>query len=267
MEKVNDDGKKYRLALLRLKEDGKYTVDAGGLTFTYEKTFSVEPFEKLDLTLNSNQVSGRVKHAVDNTPYVLRTYFAETEGGADYLIDEREISDTSNIDVPVPSSGALAPTGEYYVTAFLMTEKEADINGDGELEKALIAIDNQVFNAKVAYTNIHEPSAPTDVTLALAGNEVMTANWNKVDDADGYAVTIYQKDGNNWNDTGFGYDLDKETTSINMALTVGGEETEESKNLSANETYNKGFLYEGNSVGRNHARIYDNSVRYVVYYG
>ena len=68
----------------------------------------------------------------------------------------------------------------------------------------------------------------------------MTAKWDKVDDAAGYAVTIYQKDGNDWIDTGFGYDLDKETTSINMALTVGGEETTKSKNLSANETYKVG---------------------------
>ncbi|UKI36771.1 MAG: hypothetical protein L6V93_00380 [Clostridiales bacterium] len=37
MEKTNADGKKYRLALLRLKKGGKYTVDAGDLTFTDEK--------------------------------------------------------------------------------------------------------------------------------------------------------------------------------------------------------------------------------------
>ncbi len=61
MEKTNADGKKYRLALLRLKEERKVLVDAGGLTFTDEKTFSVEPFEKLALTLNDNQISGEVK--------------------------------------------------------------------------------------------------------------------------------------------------------------------------------------------------------------
>lgn len=53
-------------------------------------------------------------------------------------------------------------------------------------------------------------------------------------------MTIYQKNGGKWIDTGFGYDLDKETTSINMALTVGGEETTKSKNLSANEAYKVG---------------------------
>lgn len=78
------------------------------------------------------------------------------------------------------------------------------------------------------------------MTLELAGNEVMSAGWEAVTDADGYAVRIYQQKGNDWIDTGFGYDLDKGTTSINMALTVGGEETGESKNLSANETYKVG---------------------------
>lgn len=61
-----------------------------------------------------------------------------------------------------------------------------------------------------------------------------------VDGADGYRVTIYQEKGSGWQDTGFGYDLDKNTTSIDMALTVGGEETENSKNLSADETYKIG---------------------------
>lgn len=59
-------------------------------------------------------------------------------------------------------------------------------------------------------------------------------------DADGYRVKIYQEQNGSWVDTGFGYDLDKNTTAIDMALTVGGEETEESKNLTANATYKVG---------------------------
>ncbi len=58
-----------------------------------------------------------------------------------------------------------------------MTKKQANINGDGK-EEAHIAIDNQAFNTKVAYTNVNEPSAPTDVTLQTSGNEVMRAEWN-----------------------------------------------------------------------------------------
>ncbi len=40
------------------------------------------------------------------------------------MISEQEISDTSNIELSVPASGAIAPTGEYYVTAFLMTKSK-----------------------------------------------------------------------------------------------------------------------------------------------
>lgn len=236
MEKTNADGKKYRLALLRLKEGGKYIVDAGGLTFTDEKAFSVEPFEKLALTLTDNQISGKVKYAVDNTPYVIRTYFSNEEGGADYMISEQEISDTSNIELSVPTSGAIAPTGEYYVTAFLMTKKQADLNGDGKEEDALIAIDNQAFNTKVAYTNVNEPSAPTDVTLQTSGNEVMRAEWNASDNVDGYSVRIYEEKDGEWTDTGFGYDLDKDTTAVDMALTVGGNGVSVNENGDAAES-------------------------------
>lgn len=239
------DNKDYRVAILRLKEGGTYQVNPGSLTLDTQKSqgVSIAPFEELALSLNSNQVSGGIKYAEENTKYVLRTYFANEEGGADYLIDEQEVTDASKISVTIPQSGALAPSGEYYVTSFLMTEKSVesiDENGEKETLTGLVAIDHQQFNTQVSYQNQNQPTAPQTVTLELAGNEVMTAKWDKVDDAAGYAVTIYQKNGGKWIDTGFGYDLDKETTSINMALTVGGEETTKSKNLSANEAYKVG---------------------------
>ena len=278
MEKSENDGKKYRLALLRLKEGGKYTVDAGGLTFTDEKAFSVEPFEKLALTLNGNQISGKVKYAANDTKYVLRTYLANAEGGADYMISEQEISDTSNIALSVPSSGALVPTGEYYVTAFLMTEKQADMNGDGIEEEAFIAIDNQAFDSKVSYTNINEPSAPASVTLQASGNEVMRAQWDKVDRADGYAVKIYEKKDGVWTDTGFGYDLDGDTTEIDMALTVGGKaeyvnedetaaEPVGAKNLSADKFYKVGVrAYKNDGGGKYYSRETESLEKYLPKY-
>lgn len=239
------DNKDYRVAILRLKDAGTYQVNTGSLSLDTQKSqgVSIAPFEKLELSLSDQQVSGEIKYAEENTKYVLRTYFANAEGGADYLIDEQEITNSSSISVNIPSMGALAPSGEYYVTSFLMTEKSADVqseSGESETVTALVAIDSQQFDSPVSYTNSNQPNAPQNVSLELAGNEVMTAKWDAVTDADGYAVTIYQKDGNDWIDTDFGYDLDKETTSINMALTVGGEETTKSKNLSANETYKVG---------------------------
>ena len=239
------DNKDYRVAILRLKDAGTYQVNTGSLSLDTQKSqgVSIAPFEELELTLNNQQVSGEIKYAEENTKYVLRTYFAKEKGGADYLIDEQEITNSSSISVNIPSMGALAPSGEYYVTSFLMTEKSVesiDENGEKETLTGLVAIDHQQFNTRVSHQNQNQPTAPQTVTLELAGNEIMTATWGAVTDADGYAVTIYQKDGNDWIDTGFGYDLDKETTSINMALTVGGEETTKSKNLSANETYKVG---------------------------
>ena len=191
---------------------------------------------------SGNQVSGKVKYAEEDTKYVLRTYFAEKEGGADYLIDEQIDVNPNSISVDIPNSGTHAPSGEYYVTSFLMTEKTttvADENGESENVTALMAIDSQALGT-VSYTNSNEPAAPVWAKLDFVGNEVMRAEWEEVPNVDGYRVTVYQKDGSEWKDTGFGYDLDAKTTSINMALTVGGEETKNSKNLSPNETYKVG---------------------------
>lgn len=246
--KNNKDGEEYRVALLRLKDGGTYVVNTGDLEPRKNQTATVTPFEKLELSLRGNQVSGKVKYAEEDTKYVLRTYFAEKEGGADYLIDEQIDVNPNSISVDIPNSGTHAPSGEYYVTSFLMTEKTttvADENGESENVTALMAIDSQTLGT-VLYTNTQQPNAPTDVTLTFVGNEVMRAAWEEVPNVDGYRVTVYQKDGSEWKDTGFGYDLKKPdengqpATSINMALTVGGEETENSKNLSADETYKIG---------------------------
>lgn len=236
----NEDGKEYRVALLRLKDGGTYVVNTGGLTLVTDKSkgVAVAPFEKLALTLDdsSYRVSGEVKYAEEDTKYVLRTYFAEKEGGADYLIDEQIDVNPNSISVDIPNSGTHAPSGKYYVTSFLMTEKTttvADENGESENVTALMAIDSQQFDDPITYTNNNEPNAPADVSLEFVGNEVMKAEWDKVDGVDGYRVTVYQKDGSEWKDTGFGYDLDENTTSINMALTVGGNAVKASGENSA----------------------------------
>ncbi len=234
------DGDNYRVVLLRLKKGGTYEVNTGDLKILKQQEATVTPFEKLNLNLTGNEVSGEVKYAEAGTTYTLRTYLAKEAGGADYLIDEQIAIDSQYISVTVPPSGTHAPTGNYYVTSFLMTEKSVkvtDENGKIETVNALAAIDSWQSKDKVSYTNSNQPAAPANVTLTFVGNEVMKAAWDKVDDADGYRVTVYQKDGSEWKDTGFGYDLDAKTTSIDMALTVGGEETENSKNLSPNETY------------------------------
>ncbi len=238
------DGAKYRVVMLRLPTGGTYEVNTGSLPLVKEKSewFAVAPFEKLELTLNGN-LSGQIKHAEAGTKYVLRTYLGTEPGGADYLIDEREVENPAAISVNIPPTGALAPTGSYYVTSFLMTEKSTtftDESGKTKTVTGLVGIDSKQFSDKVTYTNTNEPLAPQNVTLTFTGNEVMRAEWTPVDGADGYAVTIYQLGDKGWVDTGFGYDLDGNTTSIDMALTVGGTGTEASPNLSANQTYKVG---------------------------
>ena len=252
-----EDRKEYRVALLRLKEGGTYVVNTGDLGLQKHQEATVAPFEKLDLSLSSGEVSGEVKYAEDGTTYTLRTYLAEKEGGADYLIDEQTVTGSNSIStVTIPTSGTLMPSGEYYATSFLMTEKKFTLEG-GSTETALMAIDSQQFTETISYTNTNEPVAPAWAKLEFVGNEVMHAEWQPVNGADGYRVTIYQQDlEGNWKDTGFGYDLKKSengqppASSIDMALTVGGEAVEVSENgkvssvsaenLSPNETYRVG---------------------------
>ena len=236
----NEDGKEYRVALLRLKDGGTYVVNTGALDIQKSQKATVTPFEKLELSLSGNQVSGEVKYAEKGTKYVLRTYFAEKEGGADYPIDEQIDVNPDKISVDIPDRGTHAPSGEYYVTSFLMTEKSVEVteNGASKTVNALAAIDSWQSDTTVDYTNSNQPAAPANVTLTFVGNEVMKAAWDKVDDADGYRVTVYQKDGNEWKDTGFGYDLKKSKdgqldNSINMALTVGGNAVKASGENSA----------------------------------
>lgn len=258
----NVDGNKYRVVLLRLRSGGTYEVNTDSLTLVTDKSKGVTatPFEKLGLNLNSSSgvVSGKIKYAEDDTTYTLRTYLAEEEGGADYLIDEQIVKDTQNISVTVPTSGTHAPTGSYYVTSFLMTEKSVEVteNGASKTVNALAAIDSWQSDTTVDYTNSNQPAAPANVTLTFVGNEVMRAAWEEVPNVDGYRVTIYQAKSNGWKDTGFGYDLKKSengqppATSIDMALTVGGNAVKASgensavsvpaENLSPNETYKIG---------------------------
>ena len=257
----NVDGNKYRVVLLRLKNGGTYEVNTGSLTLVKDKSkgVTVAPFEKLELNLDSrrsiSKVLGKIKYAETDTTYTLRTYLGSAEGEADYLVDECKVLGFDAISVDIPSDGTLMPTGNYYVTSFLMTEKDFTLEG-GTRKNALVAIDSWQSKDKVHYTNTNEPTAPAWAKLEFVGNEVMKAEWDKVDGVDGYRVTVYQLDSKGkWQNTGFGYDLKKSKdgqldNSINMALTVGGNAVEVSengkvssvpaKNLSADETYKIG---------------------------
>lgn len=253
----------HRVVLLRLPSaNASYNINAGTLNFTYEQK-NVTPFEKLEMAQSgtSNEIlSGQIKYAEPNVQYTLRTYLGAKQGEATYLVNEQEVTanasggDTAISTINVPTNGTHAPSGDYYITTVLMTEKQATMEG-GQTVSALAAIDSQQFEAPVSYTNDNQPAAPTSVTLTSVGNEVMRASWDKVDGVSGYAVKIYQKktEGGKetWEDTGFGYDVDASKTSIDMAMTVGGNAVLVNENgtaaksvpaekLSANEIYKVG---------------------------
>ncbi len=248
----NKDQKEHRVVLLRLPSaNASYNINAGTLNFTYEQK-NVTPFEKLEMAQepsNSAALSGQIKYAEPDVQYTLRTYLGAKQGEATYLVDEQEVArNTSGGDLTIPSitvpkNGTLAPTGSYYVTTFLMMEKKAtttDEDGKTKEVSGLASIDSQQFTGMVSYTNNNQPDTPTNVTLTPAGNEVMRAEWTAADKADGYAVKIYQKktEGGKetWEDTGFGYDVDKDTTSIDMAMTVGGNAVSVNENGTAAES-------------------------------
>ena len=271
MKKTEDDGNYYRLVLLRLKEGGTYSVNTGALSFSDEEGFTVEPFEKLELTQNTNNLTGKVKYSENGKTYVLRTYLGSSEGDAAYLVDEQTVTDTDNLSVSLPDSGELLPTGTYYATSFLMTEKEFTLEG-GKKVTTLAAIDHQKFSAPISYKNTMQPDAPLTATLEFIGNEVMHAKWDKVTGADGYHVTIYQKDGTDWKDTGFGYDLGADRNTIDMALTVGGSAVSfngegeaasaPAENLTADKDYKIGVrAYKKEMIEKGKGKYYSSETR------
>lgn len=187
------------MAMLRLSEGGTYEVNTNSLTLVTDNPAALPSPRSKVLSWNLMITAvGEIKYAETGTEYVLRTYLANAEGGADYLVEEQIVADPENIAVNIPESGTLAPTGEYYVTSFLVTEKETDLDGDGVMEKALATIVSNQFNSKCRIRTPNSRNLLAHVNLEAAGNEVMRAEWQQVDNADGYRVTIYQQQNGGW---------------------------------------------------------------------
>lgn len=215
------------------------------------------PFDSLDISLNGYNLSGKVANADADAEYVLNTYFGTEAGKTEYVIESEEIADPENISSVIPQNGTMLPSGRYYVTASLLRKAEAEI--DGEMQEILLPVDTAELG-EVDYVNDMQPNAPSEVSIYPAGNEVMTAEWTEVPEAEGYKVTIYQKkaDGS-FADTGNGYEYSAEKIKnseisgiaydaqtgkfiLNMALTAGGTDIETSAKtaLEANKEYKIG---------------------------
>lgn len=191
-------------------ENGKWKVTAD-CDFTCQLVASA-PLTSLELSLNpiNYEATPTVKNGRADKTYAVRYYLdTEPDGtGEHYFLGMVE---TAPYTYKVPSEGSIAPTREYHVTAVLVEKVVGDFNGDGkttEDEYSWVTVDTKTSAGTVKYENTSKPAAPKNVTIAATGNETLTAEWNGVEKADGYRVTLYYQEGGTWKQAGASYELD-----------------------------------------------------------
>ncbi len=232
----------------------QWTVTSDVAEFNLNLNASM-PFDSLSVSLNGQTVSGNVENPDSDAKYVLATYFGDESGKAQYAIEYQDITDPSAISAMIPNQGTMVATGDYYVTASLLSKNEITIeNEDGstEQDEVLLPVDT-VALGQVHYQNTAQPDAPATAAIKPVGNEIMEGSWNEVANADGYRVTIYQEKSGSFVDTGktyrydaadikasnidgVSYDAATGTFSLDMALTVKGDAIDENQNASGNTT-------------------------------
>ena len=239
----NEDGSTTAGLLINLGANSnaasKWKIEAN-CDFTYEFLASADlTGVKLDLDAQ-NKATANITNLQTGKTYAVRFYLdtEQDRTGTNYYLGMVE---SSPYEWTIPTSGALAPTGNYYVTAVLVEGVKADLNGNGTIEEnefSWVTVDTATSQTTISYTNNSTPNAPSNVTLAATGNETLTASWNAVDGADGYRVALYYLDGNTEKQAGAAYVLENEDfdsskqphatkdasgkLSLRMAPTVGG---------------------------------------------
>lgn len=178
------------------KTGGKWRIEAS-CDFEANFMYSAKPTE-VGLTLNGQNATANITNSQNKT-YAVRFYLdtAADGSGTNYYLGMVE---SSPYEWTIPTSGALAPTGDYYVTAVLVEKVVADLNGNNKIDEnefSWVTVDTKTSTSTIRYTNDRTPNAPGNVTLAATGNETLTAKWDAVDGADGYRVTLYYLDDNN----------------------------------------------------------------------
>ena len=176
----------------------KWKIEAS-CDFTYEFLASADlTGVKLDLDAQ-NKATADITNPQQNKTYAVRFYLdtEQDRTGTNYYLGMVE---SSPYEWTIPTRGALAPTGDYYVTAVLVEKVVADLNGNNKIDEnefSWVTVDTKTSTSTIRYTNDRTPNAPGNVTLAATGNETLTAKWDAVDGADGYRVTLYYLDDNN----------------------------------------------------------------------
>ena len=240
----NKDGSTTEGLLINLGANSnaasKWKIEAS-CDFEANFMYSAKPTE-VELTLNGQNATANITNPQQNKTYAVRFYLdtKQDRTGTNYYLG---MTESSPYEWTIPTSGALAPTGEYYVTAVLVEKVVGDFDNDGEIsanEFSWVTVDTKTSTSTIRYTNDRTPNVPGNVTLAATGNETLTAKWDAVDGADGYRVTLYYLDDNNQpQQAGTPYVLenkdfnstkmpsatqDGNKFSLRMAPTVGGKD-------------------------------------------
>lgn len=221
VEDEGEDGSSKKGFLIDLKHqgnaDGKWKVTAD-CDFTCQLVASA-PLTTLELSLNNYDATSTVQNGRDGKTYAVRYYLDTKKDGTGehYFLDMME---TAPYTYKVPSEGSIAPSGEYHVTAVLV--EKVDFEASGKKESAWVTVDTQTSAGKVTYTNTSKPTAPKNVTIAATGNETLTAEWDSVEKAGGYRVTLYYQEGGTWKQAGASYELDNGDFTKGGAATVNG---------------------------------------------
>lgn len=240
MTEVTVEGKTGLLINLGANSNAasKWKIEAS-CDFTYEFLASAE-LTGVKLNLSGQNATADITNPQTDKTYAVRFYLdtEQDRTGTNYYLGMVE---SSPYEWTIPTSGALAPTGNYCVTAVLVEGVKADLNGDNvidENEFSWVTVDTATSETTISYTNSSTPNAPSNVTLAATGNETLTASWNAVNGADGYRVALYYLDGSTEKQAGAAYVLENEDfdsnkqphatkdasgkLSLRMAPTVGG---------------------------------------------
>lgn len=252
---TNDDGTVKEEAIFFSLTKAQAADLSSVTTITADVDFDVyglatTPVTGISGSITNDTATTTIDYPEDGKNYSLYTYFGkktlnekgEEQVTTDYIVEGKAITNVNGAQVVVlNSSGNVAPTDDYYVTTSLVetrtvtAEKE---DGTTESEEVEIPVASWVSATPYHYTNTTVPAAPESTSIELIGNESMKASWKKVDNADGYKLTIYQKDGTEWVDTerglniknedvestqGLAYDEATQTYSAEIAMTVGGD--------------------------------------------
>ena len=256
----NEDGSTTEGLLINLgansKDGSKWKIEAS-CDFTYEFLASAE-LTGVKLNLSGQNATADITNPQTGKTYAVRFYLdtAADGSGTNYYLG---MDEEKPYEWTIPTSGALAPTGDYYVTAVLVEKVVADLNGNNKIDEnefSWVTVDTKTSTSTIRYTNDRTPNAPSNVTLAATGNETLTASWDAVDGADGYRVTLYYTDDNgDVQQAGAAYVLENEDfdsskqphatkdasgkLSLRMAPTVGGNNVTASAPEKGTETVEK----------------------------